>query len=70
MLQCLDLRQPPIRVINPAGCNKGNKVLYFIKWKGYPEESEWMEEPLVHLPSALVRAFYASHPGAAMDARL
>ena len=49
---------------------EGNKVLYLIKWKGYPEESEWMEEPLVHLPRALVRAFHGSHPGATMDARL
>ena len=49
---------------------EGNKVLYLIKWKGYPEESEWTEEPLEHLPRALVRAFHASHPGAAMDARL
>ena len=49
---------------------EGNKVLYLIKWKGYPEESEWTEEPLAHLPRALVRAFHASHPGAAMDARL
>ena len=49
---------------------KGNMVLYVIKWKGYPEECEWTEEPLEHLPCALVRAFHASHPGAAMDARL
>ena len=49
---------------------EGNKVLYLIKWKGYPEESEWTEEPLEHLPRAPVRAFHASHPGAAMDARL
>ena len=48
----------------------GNKVLYLIKWKGYPEESEWTEEPLEHLPRVLVRAFHARHPGAAMDARL
>ena len=48
----------------------GNKVLYLFKWKGYLEESEWMEELLEHLPRALVPAFHASHPGAAMDARL
>ena len=48
----------------------GNKVLYLIKWKGYPEESEWTEEPLEHSPPALVHAFHASHSGAAMDARL
>ena len=49
---------------------KGNTVLYLIKWKGYPEESEWTEEPLVQLPPALVREFHISHPGAAIDARL
>ena len=49
---------------------EGNKVLYLIIWKGYPEESIWTEEPLEHLPCALVRAFHASHPVAAMDARL
>ena len=48
----------------------GNKVLYLIKWKGYPEESEWTEEPLEHLLHALVHAFHVSHPGAAIDARL
>ncbi|HEY4064592.1 MAG TPA: DDE-type integrase/transposase/recombinase, partial [Puia sp.] len=46
------------------------KVLYLIKWKGYPERSEWTEEPLEHLPRALVRAFHARHPAAAMDSRL
>ena len=49
---------------------ESNKILYLIKWKGYLEESEWTEEPLEHLPRALVRVFHASHPGAAMDARL
>ena len=48
----------------------GNKMLYLIKWKGYPEESEWTEEPLEHFPRALVCIFHASHPEAAMDARL
>ena len=46
------------------------KVLYLIKWKGYLEESEWTEEPLEHLPRALVRSFHARHPGAAMDVKL
>ena len=47
-----------------------NKVLYHIKWKGYLEESEWTEEPLEHLPRALLRSFHAPHPGAAMDDKL
>ena len=46
------------------------KVLYLIKWEGYPEESEWTEEPLQHLPRALVREFHGRLSGAAMDARL
>ena len=43
------------------------KVLYLIKWKGYPEQSEWTEEPLEHLPRALVREFHKRHPEAAID---
>ena len=46
------------------------KVLYLIKWKGNLEESERTEEPLEHLPCALVRSFHARHPGAAMDNKL
>ena len=46
------------------------KVLYLIKWKGCLEESEWTEEPLEHLPRALVRSFHARHPGAVMDNKL
>ena len=46
------------------------KLLYLIKWKGYLEESEWTEEPLEHLPRALVRSFHVRHPGAAMDDKL
>ena len=46
------------------------KVLYLVKWKGYLEASEWTEEPLEHLPRALVRSFHARHPGAAMDDKL
>ena len=46
------------------------KVLYLIKWKGYLEESEWTEEPLEHLPHAIVRSFHTRHPGATMDDKL
>ena len=46
------------------------QVLYLIKWKGYPEESEWTEEPLEHLPHELVRSFHARHSRAAMDDKL
>ena len=46
------------------------KVLYLIKWTGYPEQSEWTEEPLEHLPRALVREFHKRHPEAAMDDKL
>ena len=49
---------------------KRKKVLYLIKWKGYLEESEWTEEPLEHLASALVRSFHVRHPGAGMDDKL
>ena len=46
------------------------KVLYPIKLKGYLEESEWTEEPLAHLPCALVRSFHVRYPAATMDDKL
>ena len=46
------------------------KVLYLIKWTGYPDQSEWTEEPLEHLPRALVREFHKRHPESAMDDKL
>ena len=45
-------------------------VLYLIKWQGYPEQSEWTEQPLEHLPMALVQEFHKRHPEAAMDDKL
>ena len=49
---------------------KWKKVLYLIEWKGYLEESEGTEEPLEHLPRALVRSFHAPYLGAATDDKL
>ena len=46
------------------------KVLYLIKWKGYPEQSEWTEETSEHLPRALIQEFHKRHPEAAMDDKL
>ena len=46
------------------------QVLYLIKWTGYPEQSEWTEEPLEHLPRPLVREFHKRYPAAAMDDKL
>ena len=43
------------------------KVLYLIKWKGDPEQSEWTVESLEHFPRALVREFHKHHPEVAMD---
>ena len=45
-------------------------VLYRIKWTGYPEQSEWTEEPFEHWPRALVREFHKRHPEATMDDKL
>jgi hypothetical protein len=47
-----------------------DRVLYLVKWVGYPEKSEWTEEPLDHLPRAMVRAFHKRHPTAPKDAKL
>ena len=46
------------------------KVLYLIKWKGYPVQSEWIEEPLEHLPRVLVQEFHKRHPEDVMDDKL
>ena len=46
------------------------KVLYIIKWSGYPEQSERTEELLAHLPRVLVREFHKCHPEAPMDDKL
>ena len=47
-----------------------DKVLYLVKWSGYPDVSEWTEEPLSHFPRKMVLAFHARHPKAAKDAKL
>ena len=46
------------------------KVQYLIKWTGYPEQSEWTEETLVHMPRGRVQEFHKRHPEAAMDDKL
>ena len=51
-------------------CTGRMNILYLIKWTGYPEESEWTEEPLEHLPRALAREFHKRYPEAAMDDKL
>src|ERR1700712_2354959 len=47
-----------------------DRVLYLVRWVGYPEKSEWTEEPLDHLPRAMVKAFHKRHPSAPKDAKL
>ena len=47
--------------------NTKEKVLYLIKWEGYPDESGLTEGPLGHLPRKLVQEF---HPEAVIDDRL
>ena len=46
---------------------KKKKVLYLIKWEGYPGESKWTEEILGHQLRKLVQEFNKRHPEAAMD---
>jgi hypothetical protein len=49
-----------------------NRVLYLVKWEGFPDEKDWTEEPLDHLIDAedLVRDFHEKNPGAIRDERL
>ena len=58
---------PNIDEIMGSQYNTKKKVLYLIKWEGYPEQSEWMDEPLKHLPKKPVQDFHKHHPEAAMD---
>ena len=47
-----------------------DRVYYLIQCKGYPERSDWTEEPLEYLPRAIVKEFHRRHPEAAMDTKL
>ena len=57
-------------IIGPEYSTGRKKVQYLIKWTGYPEQSVSTEEPLEHLPRALVLEFHKRHPEAAMDVKL
>jgi len=52
--------------------NKERKwVLYLVKWKGYPKETDWTEEPYENFDDKkLLREFYRRNPQAAKDKRL
>jgi len=47
------------------------KVLYLVKWKGYPEETHWTEEPYENFDDKkLLREFHVGNPQVAKDKRL
>jgi hypothetical protein len=47
------------------------KVLYLVKWKGYPDETDWTEEPYENFnDKKLLREFHVRNPQAAKDKRL
>jgi len=55
-------------------CSQFNKewkeVLYLVKWEGYPEETDWTEEPYENFDEKeLLREFHRRNPQAAKDKR-
>jgi hypothetical protein len=47
------------------------KVLYLVKWKRYPEQTDWTEEPYENFDKKeLLREFHRWNPKAAKDERL
>jgi len=47
------------------------KVLYLVKWKGYPEETDWTEELYENFDDKkLLKEFHMGNPQAAKDKRL
>jgi len=50
---------------------KRKKVLYLVKWKEYPENTDWTEEPYENFDKKeLLREFHKRNPQAAKDRRL
>jgi len=53
--------------------DQDSNVKYLTKWVGFPEEENWMEEPLEHSLGSgegMIRAFHRKHPNAAKDPRV
>jgi hypothetical protein len=47
------------------------KILYLVKWKGYPDETDWTEEPYKYFDDKkLPRELNVRNPQAAKDQRL
>jgi hypothetical protein len=47
------------------------KILYLVKWKGYPDETDWTEEPYENFDDKkLPRELNVRNPQAAKDQRL
>jgi len=47
------------------------KVLYLVKWKGYPDETDWTKEPYENFDdNTLLKEFHTRNPQAAKDKRI
>jgi hypothetical protein len=47
------------------------RVLYLVKWKGYPEEADWTEEPYENFDDKrLLKEYHKRNPQAAKDIRI
>jgi hypothetical protein len=48
-----------------------NRVLYLVKWKGYPDEADWTEEPYENFEDkGLLKEYHKRNPQAAKDNRI
>ena len=47
------------------------RLLYLVKWKGYPEEVDWTEEPYENLDDKrLLKEYHRWNPQAAKNNRI
>lgn len=63
------------RIMDSSWDRAKKRVMYLVKWKGYPEKKHWTNEPYENLSiteGALdeVRRYHREHPKAAKDHRL
>ena len=56
-----------------SSCDKNGDVKYLVRWKGYPDEDDWTEEPFECFEGSgegALRKFHRKLPQAARDKRV
>ena len=61
----------PEEIMGSSYSRGQRRVLYLIRWEGYPDEKSWTEEPYEHLENCvdLLRDFHSKNPAASRDHR-